>query len=273
MGIRHKRDLHQALVIPKHTTQNERIYFGISRAARELYCRRNNQIIVKSLALCLTLRPARYHYNLSSWCVEVGYTHRQKSIRVEAYTELLHRVIQPTKSPTSRAGLESSTARHCAFRGQVIPTSLTCPERKCFEGHLTCMMESSCAKMDLWQSLKSRPQILMFLSAEPETSSVLSEEMSIVKTGSLCPYRLPFSFNVSKNRIWKQRGLLMAIEGSVPQRDCIAIELHNFDIPTVGHLTKTNSGCKMFKWQCNGREMSWSYGVSLFQLFACWQWV
>ena len=81
------------------------------------------------------------------------------------------------------------------------------------------MMESSCAKIDLWQSLKSRPQILMFLSAEPETSSVLSEEMSIVRTGSLCPYRLPFSFNVSKNRICTiHRGLLMPFEDSVAQR-------------------------------------------------------
>ena len=55
--------------------------------------------------------------------------------------------------------------------------------------------------MDLWQSLKSRPQILMFLSAEAVTSRVLSDEMSIERTGSLWPYRLPFSFKLSMKSI------------------------------------------------------------------------
>lgn len=55
--------------------------------------------------------------------------------------------------------------------------------------------------MDLWQSLKSKPQILMFLSAEAVTSSVLSEEMSMERTGSLWPYRLPFSFRLSMKSI------------------------------------------------------------------------
>lgn len=47
---------------------------------------------------------------------------------------------------------------------------------------------SSWAKIDLWQSPKSSPQILMFRSADPDTNSVLSWEMSMQVTGSLCPY-------------------------------------------------------------------------------------
>jgi len=48
---------------------------------------------------------------------------------------------------------------------------------------------SSCANILLWQSPKSRPQILIFLSAEPETRRVESVEMSITDAGRLCPYR------------------------------------------------------------------------------------
>ncbi len=39
-----------------------------------------------------------------------------------------------------------------------------------------------------WQSPKSSPQILMFLSADPDTSSVLSLDISKLSTGNLCPY-------------------------------------------------------------------------------------
>ena len=61
----------------------------------------------------------------------------------------------------------------------------------------TCMTESAWAKMDLWQSPKSSPQILRFLSAEPLARRVPSEEMSMDKTGSLCPYRAMKNFMVS----------------------------------------------------------------------------
>ncbi len=50
------------------------------------------------------------------------------------------------------------------------------------------MTESACAKRLLWQSPKSRPQILIFLSAAPLTRRVLSDEMSMLSTGSLWPY-------------------------------------------------------------------------------------
>jgi len=68
------------------------------------------------------------------------------------------------------------------------------------------MTESWWAKMDLWQSLKSSPQILMFLSADPVTNRVLSEEISMDSTGSLWPYRLPFSFRLSMNSIYSNQG-------------------------------------------------------------------
>lgn len=48
----------------------------------------------------------------------------------------------------------------------------------------TCMTLSSCAKRDRWQSPKSRPQILTFLSAEQVTISFESDEMSSARTGS-----------------------------------------------------------------------------------------
>ena len=66
------------------------------------------------------------------------------------------------------------------------------------QGPHTCMTESWCAKSDLWQSPKSRPQILIFLSALPETSRVLSEEMSMDNTGSLCPYSDRKNFKLSR---------------------------------------------------------------------------
>lgn len=53
-----------------------------------------------------------------------------------------------------------------------------------FLSNATCMMLSSCAKMDLWQSPKSSPQILTFLSAEEVTMSLESEEISRERTGS-----------------------------------------------------------------------------------------
>ena len=62
------------------------------------------------------------------------------------------------------------------------------------------MMESWCANSDLWQSPKSRPQILMFLSALPETSSAPSDEMSIDSTGSLCPYSDRKNFRLSRKK-------------------------------------------------------------------------
>ena len=62
------------------------------------------------------------------------------------------------------------------------------------------MTESPCAKSERWQSPKSRPQILRFLSAEPLTSSVESEEMSMASTGSLCPYRLRKNFRLSRKK-------------------------------------------------------------------------
>lgn len=46
------------------------------------------------------------------------------------------------------------------------------------------MTLSSWAKIDLWQSPKSSPQIFTFLSAEQVTMSLESCEMSIDKTGS-----------------------------------------------------------------------------------------
>ena len=48
----------------------------------------------------------------------------------------------------------------------------------------TCMTLSSCANRDRWQSPKSRPQILTFLSAEQVTISFESDEMSSARTGS-----------------------------------------------------------------------------------------
>ena len=42
--------------------------------------------------------------------------------------------------------------------------------------------------MDLWQSPKSMPQIFTFLSADPVTNSVESDEISKQRTGNLCPY-------------------------------------------------------------------------------------
>ena len=56
---------------------------------------------------------------------------------------------------------------------------------------------SSWANMDLWQSPKSKPQILMLRSAEPVTRRVLSLDISIHRTGSLWPY--------SERKNWKQR--------------------------------------------------------------------
>jgi len=49
------------------------------------------------------------------------------------------------------------------------------------------MIDELWAKMNLWQLPKSRPQILRFLSADPETNKVLSEDTSMARTGSLCP--------------------------------------------------------------------------------------
>jgi hypothetical protein len=62
------------------------------------------------------------------------------------------------------------------------------------------MTESSWARRDLWQSPKSSPQILTFLSAEPEMSMVESEEMSRDITGSLCPYRDRKNLSVSAKK-------------------------------------------------------------------------
>ena len=88
-----------------------------------------------------------------------------------------------------------------ALTGQqahVMESKLTIPIAR---GHrcrkLACMTESECAKMDLWQSPKSSPQILRFLSAEPLASSVPSEDMSMDRTGSLCPYNAKKNFIVS----------------------------------------------------------------------------
>lgn len=61
----------------------------------------------------------------------------------------------------------------------------------------TAITESSCALMDRWQSPKSRPQILMFLSADAEARRVPSEEMSMERTGSLCPYSERKNFRLS----------------------------------------------------------------------------
>ena len=47
------------------------------------------------------------------------------------------------------------------------PSPVPCPT-------CTLMMLSSCANMERWQSPKSSPHILMFLSDEPVTSRVLS---------------------------------------------------------------------------------------------------
>jgi hypothetical protein len=60
-----------------------------------------------------------------------------------------------------------------------------------------CMMESACANRERWQSPKSRPQIFMFLSAEPLMSREESEEMSMLSTGSLCPYSDKKNFRLS----------------------------------------------------------------------------
>jgi hypothetical protein len=47
-------------------------------------------------------------------------------------------------------------------------------------------------------SPKSRPQILMFLSAEQETKRFPSDEISNARIGSLCPYKLRLSFIESR---------------------------------------------------------------------------
>lgn len=60
-----------------------------------------------------------------------------------------------------------------------------------------CMTESEWAKMDLWQSPKSSPQIFRFLSAEPLASRAPSEEMSKDRTGSLWPYSARKNFMLS----------------------------------------------------------------------------
>ena len=65
-------------------------------------------------------------------------------------------------------------------------------------GERTCMMESACAKRERWQSPKSRPQILRFLSAAPLMSRLESEEMSMLSTGSLCPYSDKKNFRLSR---------------------------------------------------------------------------
>ena len=63
-------------------------------------------------------------------------------------------------------------------------------------------MDSPCAKIDLWQLPKSSPQILIFLSAEPEISILLSEEMSIVNTGSLWPNNVRNNLSESEKQIF-----------------------------------------------------------------------
>mmetsp|Transcript_30522 Transcript_30522/g.73679 ORF Transcript_30522/g.73679 Transcript_30522/m.73679 type:complete len:282 (-) Transcript_30522:728-1573(-) len=52
------------------------------------------------------------------------------------------------------------------------------------------VMESSWPYIVRWVSPKSRPQILMDLSAPPEANMESSELESNARTGSLCPYRL-----------------------------------------------------------------------------------
>lgn len=60
----------------------------------------------------------------------------------------------------------------------------------------TCMILSSCAKRLLWQSPKSRPQILIFLSADAVTTNAESSEISKDKTGN---YRVSTSTTVKNN--------------------------------------------------------------------------
>lgn len=72
------------------------------------------------------------------------------------------------------------------------------------------MMESECAKMERWQSPKSRPQILMFLSAEPLMSSVESLLMSMLSTGSLCPCNDRKNFSVSMKNTCAEKDIVKA---------------------------------------------------------------
>ena len=70
----------------------------------------------------------------------------------------------------------------------------------------TAVIPSSWAKMDLWQSPKSRPHILRFLSAPPVAISAESEETSMAVTGSLWPYNERKNLRVSaKNTLnWNE---------------------------------------------------------------------
>lgn len=68
---------------------------------------------------------------------------------------------------------------------------------------------SACAKMDLWQSPKSKPQIFIFLSAEPVTIKSPSDEISIHRTGSLWPYNERKNLNVSAKWTWKMNEIIM----------------------------------------------------------------
>ena len=82
---------------------------------------------------------------------------------------LMHSLIYSASQPASQPVNQSST--------HPLPYTHSRP-------HL-----SWCAKSDLWQSPKSRPQSLSVLSAEPEARSVESEDMSRQRAGSLWPYR------------------------------------------------------------------------------------
>ena len=62
---------------------------------------------------------------------------------------------------------------------------------------LITQRHTTCARNDLWQSPKSRPQSLRFLSADPVARRVLSALMSMQSTGSLCPYKLRKNLRLS----------------------------------------------------------------------------
>ena len=59
--------------------------------------------------------------------------------------------------------------------------------------------------MDLWQSPKSKPHILKFLSADPVTINSPSDEISIHRTGSLWPYKERKNFSESINRTCRKK--------------------------------------------------------------------
>lgn len=60
--------------------------------------------------------------------------------------------------------------------------------------NLTQVIESQWMNIDLWISPNYMPHIFRFLSADPVASKLPSDDMSKLRTGSLCPQRFKSSF-------------------------------------------------------------------------------